>query len=62
MSIAFDTLNRDLVIVELGAYRFEIYTLRYIKRVKNYFTEWEKITREVAKNLFLFVSNSSLSG
>ena len=79
------TLNHDLLIAELGAYRFKTDALKYLKsyltnrkqraRVNKTFSEWERIPTGVLQSLilgpllfniflndlFLFISNSSLS-
>ena len=57
LSKAFHTLNHDLLIAKLGAYRFETSALIYIKsyftnrkqrvRVNKTFNEWERITTGV---------------
>ena len=54
---AFDTMDYDLLIAKLGAYRFQEYALVFMKsyftnrqqrvRVNSNFTKWEEITSGV---------------
>ena len=63
LSKAFDTLNHDLLIAKLGAYRFETGALRYMKsylknrkqrvRINKTFSQWERITTGVLQGSIL---------